>query len=489
MPNFPTAETSALFVQKSYGDRPQFRGFHAFTGGMTKNDGSFTPIFEYLGREVVGVSMQRGVPEMVSVTMDAPLTAIADLISKKRDCPVDLILVADNCLSSEQKQGWNRWGTNEPQVIILIPEAYIETRGMENLASREASQPPMTGNLQLKFMDWQILRNNARVLLYELVNDTTVTGITATDCGESGCMTWYAATASGGLYQSSDSGLSWSSISSLGTTWSNGGAVYADERVVMLGGDNGMNGSFGVQVSYDRGETWAHRTIATATGGTTGTVAEITRYADDYIACTGAGIYRTYNRGTSWQKVCATADFIACKIDSTGFGVAVRPTQLWFTKDGGMHWTALTGNPGSDLKDVAINGGYVHVVDSTSGYFRSLVSDVRYGAPSWTLMDATEDVTKIVFQSRLIGYRLRDIYVDRTINGGYTWEQIMQGDVSETALMVSSVDLLAIDDSLVALASSVSTSFTTLTTCGDHVLMAGNSYVAHYNPFYETENS
>ncbi len=464
---YPTPELSALFIQKAYGAKPQFRGLHAFTGDMTKSDGQRTSVYAYLAGEAIKIATQKGNPEDVTITLDAYLPAIADLVGTSQPCPIDLVLLVDKCLTSQQKRSWARWGSTEPQIFIIMPEAYIEQRTISNALGREGQQSPITGSVQLKFEDWKIIRGGSAASLTTVVAATTTVGVVTTHCagcldahcgGVEGCSVWYMAAANGEVWKSINGGSSWSEVSP-SSPWTNGTCIYADELVVFAGGNDGAAADYGIKRSLDGGATWAEVKFGTAGVATTVAINKIIRYQDDFCAFTGNGIYRSTNDGLTWTQVDTTTLFLNGAIDDNGFGVAVTAAALYVTTNGGALWSELTDNPGSAMKDVALVGGYVHVVDSTAGYFRATIPAVKKDDAVWETRDATSGVTDIMFCSRMMGYRLRGTAIDRTINGGYSWEAVSVTGTAPT--------------------------FAAMASCGGRLAVAGGVYFTYYNPFFD----
>lgn len=466
---YPTPELSAMFIQKSYGVKPLFRGMHAITGDMTKSDGARTPVYAYLAGEAIKVAMQKANPEPVTVTIDAYLQAIADLVGTPQQCPIDVLLVIDNCLSPQQKRSWGRWGSNEPQMFIIMPEAYIEQRTISNVLSRDGQQNPVTGGVQLKFDDWKIIRGGSAASLTTVVADTTTVGVATTHCdgcldancgGVEGCSVWYVAAANGEVWKSINGGTTWTDVTP-STEWTAGTCIYADQLVIMAGGNDGEADDFGIKRSLDGGTTWSEVVFDTAGLATTVGVNQIIRYQDDFLAFTDDGVYRSTNDGLTWTQVDANTGMLSGALDENGFGVAVTAATLYITTNGGITWSALTVDPGGTaMKDVAIVGGYAHVVDSAIGYFRATVPALKADEAVWTEMDSTAGITDIMFCSRMMGYRLRGTSLDRTLNGGYSWEEVSVTGSAPT--------------------------FAQMATCGGRLAIAGGVYFTYFNPYFDT---
>jgi peptidoglycan hydrolase-like protein with peptidoglycan-binding domain len=465
---YPTAELSALFIAKSFGSKPQFRGLHAVTGDLTKNDGARTPVYNYLAGQPIRVTNQRGDPEDVTVSIDGPLQSIADLVGTPQECPVDILLVIDNCLSPQQKRSWGRWGSTSPQMFILMPDAQIEQRTMSNLATREGQSSMVMGGIQAKFDDWKIIAGNKSATLTTVVAATTTVDVATTHCtgcldancgGVAGCSVWYTAAANGEVWKSIDGGSNWADVTPT-TEWTNGTCIYADQLIILAGGNDGAADDYGVKRSTDGGATWSEVVFATAGEGVTGAVNQIIRVQDDLLAFASTGIWRSTDDGSSWSSVDANTGFVRGIVDENGFGVAVNLAKVFYTTDGGVRWAELTTDPGAALKGVALAGGYVHVVDSTTGYFRSTIPAVKQNDAVWEEMDDTAGVTDILFCSRAMGYRLRGTVLERTITGGYSWEVVSVGGSAPT--------------------------FVKMATCGGRLAVAGGVYFAYFNPYFDT---
>lgn len=189
--------------------------------------------------------------------------------------------------------------------------------------------------------------------------------------------TYYAATASGGVWKSTDGGYQWfpifddAPVSSIGSI----AVAPSDPNVVYVGsGEANIRGNVaagnGIYVSKDAGKTWSH---AWKQEGQIGTVTVHPTNPDiAFAAVLGRafgpnperGVYRTTDGGKTWvrvlfQDVNTGASDVA--IDRTnprvifaGFWQARRypwdlqsggpGSGLWVSRDGGETWTRLAGN-------------------------------------------------------------------------------------------------------------------------------------------------
>ena len=181
-------------------------------------------------------------------------------------------------------------------------------------------------------------------------------------------LTYYAAAASGGVWKSSDAGITWKPIFDDQPTASIGSIAVApsDPNVVYVGtGEANIRGNVspgaGIFKSTDGGKTWQHvwKQI-----GQIGTMVVHPKQADiAYAAVLGhafgpnaeRGIYRTTDGGQTWAKV-------LFQNDATGASdVAIDPSNprvvfAGFWQAQRRPWELTSGGPGSDLS-VSRDGG------------------------------------------------------------------------------------------------------------------------------------
>jgi photosystem II stability/assembly factor-like uncharacterized protein len=180
--------------------------------------------------------------------------------------------------------------------------------------------------------------------------------------------TYYAASASGGVWKSTDAGLTWKSIfddqpiSSIGSI----AIAPSDPNVIYVGsGEANIRGNVaagnGIYKSIDAGKTWTH---VWKQEGQIGTMVADPRNADvAFAAVLGhafgpnpeRGVYRTKDGGKTWQQVLK-------KDENTGASdVALDPSNpnivfagLWQARR--RPWELTSGGPGSGLY-VSRDGG------------------------------------------------------------------------------------------------------------------------------------
>jgi photosystem II stability/assembly factor-like uncharacterized protein len=173
--------------------------------------------------------------------------------------------------------------------------------------------------------------------------------------------TYYAATASGGIWKSTDGGIRWKPVAEDLTTSTFGSIAVApsDANVVYAGsGEANIRGNVvqgdGIYRSTDAGRTWKR---VLAQPGQVGTIAVDPRDARvAFAAVLGKpfgpgperGIFRTRDGGATWQKV------LFVDADTGASDVALDPTNPRIVFAGTWQarrrpWELVSGGPGSGL--------------------------------------------------------------------------------------------------------------------------------------------
>ena len=215
-------------------------------------------------------------------------------------------------------------------------------------------------------------------------------GRVARACGVPGDpLTYFAATASGGVWKSADGGLTWKPVFDDQPTSSIGSIAVAasDPNVVYVGsGEANIRGNVspgaGIFKSTDGGKSWKH---VWKQVGQIGTIAVHPKNADVCFAAvlghafgpnSERGVYRTTDGGKTWEKV-------LFKNDDTGASdVCIDPNNprvvfAGFWQARRRPWEMTSGGPGSDLY-ISRDGG--DTWDSLSGGRKPPVPDAKADA-------------------------------------------------------------------------------------------------------------
>ncbi|CAN5150826.1 hypothetical protein BH24PSE2_BH24PSE2_07150 [soil metagenome] len=182
-------------------------------------------------------------------------------------------------------------------------------------------------------------------------------------------LTYYAATASGGVWKSVNGGLEWkpvfddqpiSSIGSIAIAPSKPNVVYAGSGEANIRGNVGEGN--GIYKSTDAGDHWTHVWAAEGQIGTMDVHPEDPDVA--FAAVLGSpfgpgeerGIYRTRDGGENWEQV------LYVDADTGASDVAIDPSNpevvfagLWQTRR--RPWQMISGGPGSGLYISRDGGG------------------------------------------------------------------------------------------------------------------------------------
>jgi len=287
--------------------------------------------------------------------------------------------------------------------------------------------------------------------------------------------TWYAATAGGGVWKTTNAGASWLPLTDAQCT-QNTGAVALDPKnpqIVYVGTGELDTGSFGCGIlkSIDAGFTWstvlpdALRSVANfANSSGVIYVDSVTANTPNGVVLMGTnvGVFRSTDAGGSWTKV--LPEFAAVRADNivahpanpnvlyTGLGVASNTTYtgLWRSDDKGATWTQMPFPPNTTATNVyrfalatspaAPDKLWVFVVDRSTTRLRSIfvwdattsqwtslgtaglypVTSFRgdFGTQAWYDFVAAvdpQDANRIY----VAGLRLF-----RSVDGGQTWTRI-----------------------------------------------------------------
>jgi len=289
------------------------------------------------------------------------------------------------------------------------------------------------------------------------------------DAVETDPSTFYVATATGGVWKTTNMGVSFEPVFSEGSTSSIGDVTIAqnDPEVVWVGTGEPQNRQSspwgdGVYLTRDGGDTWEHVGLE-ATHHISRIQVDPRDAMTAYVGAVGElwdssperGVFKTTDGGESWDKVLFVDDMtgvIDLVMDprnpetlyaatyqrqrkAWGFNGGGPGSGIWKTTDGGATWERLTnGLPGGDLGRIGLdvyraNPDYVYAIveaetrgdDGETGVYRS--SD---GGASWEQISTTNSRPMYYSQIRVDPLDNSRIYLGgvnlyRTNDGGETF--------------------------------------------------------------------
>jgi len=288
--------------------------------------------------------------------------------------------------------------------------------------------------------------------------------------------TFYMGAVDGGVWKTSNAGMSWHSISDDRSNIASVGAIAiapSDRNVIYVGtGETDFREDLtvgdGMYRSTDGGQSWKH--IGLEKTEQIATIRVDPKDPDDvFVAAYGhafgpnpdRGVYRSRDGGASWKRVLFVDDStgaIDLAMDPTnprilyasmwrfqrfpwGFSAGGGKSGLWKSTDGGDTWTELTDNPG--MPDVAVgrigvsvsgsmpNRVYAYVEtspdDSLGGIYRS-----ENSGSTWKRVNGDQDFMVRPWYYGLIAADPKDpdvvwvmnLSTYKSIDGGHTFQRM-----------------------------------------------------------------
>ncbi len=229
--------------------------------------------------------------------------------------------------------------------------------------------------------------------------------------------TMYAAGVAGGIWKSTDTGLTWTAtddlmlnlaVCTLAIDPNNSNVLYAGTGEGFLGGQPGVSG-LGIFKSTDAGTTW-NQLAGTVSGVPAGSFSFVNKIvisptdSNRLHAATRYGVFRSLDAGVSWSVVLSNARYLAttpltngCQLGCTDLVVrqdsspdvlfaafgSSEQDGLYRSDDGGDTWVAYTTPSNQGRMTLAIapsNNDRIYLVmadNGTGGQYGKLVSVFR----------------------------------------------------------------------------------------------------------------
>lgn len=437
--------------------KPYYLGCHGM-GDITRSRGDVTltrcPDPAQSGKFKVSGSYI-GEPSVPTTSIENVVASTADWL-EKIDCPFNLFVHKTLCSRRDLFTNYDR--------SFVLRNAIITGDTYSNLLVREpADNAESMGNADLSFEELinvfeldsarQSIVADANLLAIAFCNSEVCAG----SCGPAELICedgWAVGVGTGGavgmLYYTNDGGGTWTvaaadpfavdeDISAVGCMMTS----RSTTRVIVARGTTDAGNPAEVAYSDDGGATWT----AVDLGSTNALYvlgAEGLFVLDQYNVWTvtdGGYIFYSADSGATWTEQedgTLTAEDLYCVMAATDqvvFAAGVDNTILK-TIDGGTTWSALTGPAGQTTDDIIA----MHVIDKLNvwvGYDDGTLWYTHDGGVTWAqraFPGTSGEIRYITFYEDLIGYVLFDNGVGsvpaadcdlyRTIDGGYTWQEI-----------------------------------------------------------------
>lgn len=225
--------------------------------------------------------------------------------------------------------------------------------------------------------------------------------------------TWYAGSASGGIWKTSNAGQSWTLItpelSNLATTVL--GMAASNHNVIYAGTGEGFFtvdavDGVGIFKSTDRGQTWQHL-ASTQNFGDVNRVAIDPANENIVVVACNDGIYRSTTGGTLWTKVLDEENIQDLKPHPGNFNIQYASQNsigIFKSINGGITWTKFgTGLSPSGRMEIAVSPVTTNrIFVSAEGQLSGTGSDLYVSDDSgahWNLVDVRLDNNAVNFLS------------------------------------------------------------------------------------------
>jgi hypothetical protein len=256
-------------------------------------------------------------------------------------------------------------------------------------------KPGLKGVIQAEGANWTSLGPNSSSGGYGGIGRINRVAFHPSDAN-----TFYACTAGGGLWKTSNGGTSWTTLTSglsrIGTSDLVIHPTTPDVMYLATGDCDGFDTpSLGVFKSTDGGSSW-NATGLSFTDGQNVVIFKLVMHASNtsiLIAATNAGIYRTTDAGATWTRVFSSAIIydMEKKPGDANTLYACSGTQIYTSADAGVTWTSRTTITGARRIALAVspaNTSFVGALVAKSsdsgflGFYGSTDSGVTWASRS-----------------------------------------------------------------------------------------------------------
>jgi photosystem II stability/assembly factor-like uncharacterized protein len=436
--------------------KPEYLGCHE-VGDIEEKLGDITLLWcpdpAKAGRYKVNGSY-RGEPDIPKTTITAPIGVIADYLEAMQ-CPGTLFVHKVTCGRRDLFANFDR--------SFVLSAANVISRKLTNLASASPGNEA-EGTQEFEINAEELLR----VLRVEgarqgIAADGDLTAISfcaeqkcADDCGPARAACQYGVAvgetpvgSAGGdaqLWFTQDGGDNWTV--SAANPFAGGEAISAVvcfqttrelTRILVARGTTDAGNPAEVAYSDDDGVTWAVANVGSTNGQFVAQAEGLFALDMHNIwAVAGAGyIYHSTDGGATWETqeagvVTASALSQIKFIDALhGYASGAANTVL-YTADGGVTWSIVAGpaaRAGVAIQAMEVIDQYTVWLGYTGGYVHYTADGGAHWYQRVMPFAAAGVINSIAFYNPLVGFLVHDTAgpvgsVWRTIDGGYTWEQV-----------------------------------------------------------------
>lgn len=222
--------------------------------------------------------------------------------------------------------------------------------------------------------------------------------------------TWFAGSAGGGVWKTTNSGTNWTLLTpdlpNLATTVL--AMAASNHQVIYLGSGEGffnldaINGG-GIFKSLDKGITWTSL-ASTLSFGDVNRLAINPADENIVVAATSSGIFRTTDGGTSWTKVLNEEVIQDLKVNPSNFSIqyaSQNSVGTWKSTDAGLTWTLSNSGMGAvgrvELAVSPVNNNFVFASAEESFGEGSKLLLSKDSGTTWEQVNVSFNNTEIDF--------------------------------------------------------------------------------------------
>lgn len=300
----------------------------------------------------------------------------------------------------KKARGWKqfkRWEYTMESQINPIAGAFPHKTAQEVYDQYLMTNPPSSS---LQSASWINLGTNSSGGGYAGVGRISCIAFHPTDVN-----TYWVGAASGGLWVTTNNGLSWTCLTD------NNGVLavcdivipsdYATSNTIYIatGDKDGWdNSSIGVLKSTNGGSTWSTTGISYAISAWS----MVNRLLLDptnnqiIIAATSNGVYKTINGGTIWNTQLTANNFIDMEYKPGDFNTLYGSTQngeIFVSANGGVLWTQAFTDPNTQRIELAVSvnqPNWVYAIATGSDYsFYGIYKSINNGSGYSQIFDST----------------------------------------------------------------------------------------------------